>query len=78
MVSLLTGSRVGTPWYCAYVRLTIGASAAKIEGEKKQMYEMNFMKGHIFQVRSGNRELVFSPIYTTWSQLYKIRIIEGY
>jgi hypothetical protein len=36
MDSLLTGSRVGTPWYCAYVRLTIGA-AAKIEGAKQQI-----------------------------------------
>ena len=35
MGSLLTGSRVGTPWYCAYSRLTIGV-AAKIEGAKQK------------------------------------------
>ena len=62
MDSLLMGSTVGTPWYCAYVRSTIGA-VANVESAKQYIYIMKLlMKDHIFRSRK-NRKLDCSYLY---------------
>lgn len=55
MVALVTLSRVRTPWYCAYVRLTIGVAAAEIEGAKQEKKEKTGkrLSVHIFQSCAG-------------------------
>ena len=60
MVSLMDGSTIGTPWYLAYVRSTIGGEAkTELEGVKQQIKKM---KDHI--IRSRNRKL--ACFYLCW------------